>query len=295
LYVAHVEQEIEQKYLQHNGPLNQDGSRRKTMKSFMKHSTCSAADFLHPRYAELARMLKYEPVLHRKFWEWIYIVHHLIRLNAVGPGRCGLVFGVGSERLPALFASMGSSIVATDAPVEIMTGSGFLQSGEHASGLDNLRQPSIVDNNVFDKLVSYRACDMNKIDPALTEFDFNWSSCCFEHLGSLQAGHEFVINAVENTLKVGGIAVHTTEFNLSSNEDTWASGPTVIYRLQDIERLANELRSRGHEVDPILIAPHVHKLDFHVDVPPYNQDPHLKLALGEYVCTSVGLVIRRGY
>ena len=260
----------------------------------MLHSTCCAADVLHPRYAEIANMFHHPVTRHRKQWEWVYIVHHLIRMNAVGPGRRGLVFGVGSEPLPALFASMGAQIVATDAPVDVMLYAGFRSTGEHADGVTMLRHPEIIDNGLFDSLVSFQQCDMNNIDPNLRNFDFNWSSCCFEHLGSLEAGIEFVINAVERTLKVGGIGVHTTEYNISSDETTVESGPTVIYRKQDIESLADRLRSRGHSVDPIVIAPHVHPLDFHVDVPPFSHDPHLKLVLSEYVCTSIGLVIRRG-
>jgi hypothetical protein len=242
----------------------------------------------------MTAMINSPLMLHRKLWEWIFIIHHLVRLNAIGPGRRGLVFGVGSEVLPALFASMGASVVATDAPVEIMQESGFLQSGEHAQSLSRLRHPEIIENALFDRLVSFRTCDMNNIDPNLRNFDFNWSSCCFEHLGSLEAGMKFVENAVEKTLKVGGIAVHTTEYNLTSNAATVESGPTVLYRHRDIDELARRLREKGHHVDPILIAPHVHQLDFHVDLPPYKQDPHLKLLLWDYVCTSIGIVVRRG-
>ena len=34
--------------------------------------------------------------------------------------------------------------------------------------------------------------------------------------------------------------------------------------------------------------------DYLVDVPPYRKDPHLKLQVGQYVTTSVGVVCRRG-
>lgn len=105
---------------------------------------------------------------------------------------------------------------------------------------------------------------------------------------------QFVVNAVEKTLRVGGIAVHTTEFNASSNDPTVAEGGTVIYRLRDIEELVARLRDRGHEVQPFVIGPTAHALDYHVDVPPYQHDIHLKLLLTGYVTTSVGLVVRRG-
>ena len=103
-----------------------------------------------------------------------------------------------------------------------------------------------------------------------------------------------MINAVEKTLKVGGVAVHTTEFNASSNDATVAEGDTVIYRLRDMEQLVTRLRDRGHQVEPFVVGPTAHALDYHVDVPPYKHDIHLKLLLAGYVTTSVGLVVRRG-
>ena len=135
---------------------------------------------------------------------------------------------------------------------------------------------------------------MNNIAPELNGFDFNWSSCCFEHLGNLEAGVQFVINAVEKTLRVGGVAVHTTEFNLSSNDDTIEEGITVIYRRRDIVAMVQRLRDRGHIVKPFTVAPDSHYWDFHVDMPPYAKEPHLKLLLQQYVATSVGIVVQRG-
>lgn len=103
----------------------------------------------------------------------------------------------------------------------------------------------------------------------------------------------FVINSVEQTLKSGGVACHTTEFNLSSNDHTVDNDSTVIYRLNDINELADRLRARGHHVEPIVIAPDAHFMDFYVDVPPYTDLPHLKLKLGKYITTSIGIVVKK--
>ena len=261
---------------------------------FAPFSTCSTADFLHPRFAEICSLLKLGFGWHRKIWEWVFIVHYLLESDVIKPGNKGLVFGVGMERLPALFASMGATIVATDAPDEISEKTGWKDSGQYSNALNGLRHADSFDSNAFDANVSFQRCDMNNIQAELTGFDFNWSSCCFEHLGSLEAGIQFVINAVENTLKVGGIAVHTTEFNLSSNEETVEVGGTVIFRHRDIIELIERLESRGHIVQPLIVAPDAHYWDFYVDVPPYATIPHLKLMLDKYVATSVGIVVRRG-
>ncbi|MGH8779172.1 hypothetical protein [Paraburkholderia sp.] len=260
---------------------------------FMQYSTCSAADMMHPRYAEICRMIALPPMYQRKFWEWAYIIHHLHSAGALAEGKRGLGFGVGQERLPALFAKLGCEIVATDAPPEIGVSSGWSTTGQHSAALSELKFPAVVDDAVFDAKVSHRFCDMNLIDSSLTGFDFTWSSCCFEHLGSLEAGLQFVINSVEKTLKPGGIAVHTTEYNLSSNDETVTDGPTVIYRRRDMEDLVSRLLARGHEVQPFIIAPHAHALDFHVDAPPYTNNPHLKLRLLGHTTTSVGIFVRR--
>ncbi|MGF6645845.1 class I SAM-dependent methyltransferase [Paraburkholderia sp. GAS82] len=260
---------------------------------FMQHSICSAIDFLHPRYREICAMLGHPPLYQRKLWEWVFIIHHLLEAGMLTEGRRGLVFGVGRERLPALFAKMGCEIVATDAPAEFSASSEWSVSGQHSTALAELKYPEIVPDEVFEARVTHQSCDMNAIDEQLTGFDFTWSSCCFEHLGDLEAGLQFVINSVEKTLKPGGIAVHTTEYNLGSNEDTLESGATVIYRKRDIDDLIRRLRERGHEVKPFIVAPHAHPLDFHIDAPPYGGDPHLKLRLASYMATSVGIVVRR--
>jgi hypothetical protein len=87
---------------------------------------------------------------------------------------------------------------------------------------------------------------MNHIPSHLADrFDFCWSTCSFEHLGSLEHGLRFVENSI-GTLKVGGIAVHTTEFNLSSDADTLESPNLSVYRRRDIEKLVKALEQAGH-------------------------------------------------
>jgi hypothetical protein len=261
---------------------------------FMAYSTCSVADIMHPRFAQVAAMINHPPLPHRKVWEWIFIIHHLKEAGVLQEGKRGIVFGVGREQLPSLFASLGAEVVATDAPDDIGQARGWKGTAQHSAALSQIKYADIVDEKVFERKVSMRACDMNKIDPDLKDFDFTWSSCCFEHLGSLEAGMQFVVNSVERTLKIGGTAVHTTEFNLSSNTDTVTEGDTVIYRKRDIEELVKRLEDRGHHVQPFRVAPDSHYLDSFVDVPPYTSNPHLKLQLGKFVATSVGLVITRG-
>ena len=135
---------------------------------------------------------------------------------------------------------------------------------------------------------------MNDISDSLTEYDFCWSSCAFEHLGSIQNGIDFFINSVEKTLKVGGVACHTTELNLTSDIDTLETGGCVLYRKRDLVQLSAALEERGHWVEPLRIEPGDLPPDYLVDIPPYASNPHLKVLLAPYVTTSVGIFARRG-
>lgn len=132
--------------------------------------------------------------------------------------------------------------------------------------------------------------DMTEIPDDLGEFDFSWSSCAFEHLGSLDAGCSFVMDQTR-LVRPGGVAVHTTELNVSSNDDTIDSGGTVLFRRRDIEELANRLRGEGYVITLDLSEGDTPE-DQHVDVPPFS-DTHLRTTLGEFVTTSVALIIEK--
>lgn len=262
---------------------------------FMQNSDCSSVDFQSERFVEICRELKCDPIYHRKQWEWVFIIHHLRRKGSIAWNSRGLVFGVGTEPLPSLFAKHGAEIVATDAPPEVIQGAGWSTTNQHAEDLEAIFKDEIIDREDFLRRVSHRYCDMNNIPVELSDFDFCWSSCCLEHLGSLEKGIEFIVNSVEKTLRIGGVACHTTELNLSSNDETVTTGPTVIYRKRDIEGIASTLRGRGHEVDEIVFSNSQNFVDSFVDIPPYADGmPHIRLELEKYVVTSVGLVITRG-
>lgn len=257
---------------------------------YMAASNALARDFLHPEFQKFCRIINAPISLHRKLWEWAFIYERLRRMGVLRPGTNGLVFGVGTEPLPSVFASLGAHITATDAPV----GHNWDRSGDASEHRNRLFHPDKLDRKSFKEHVTFEYCDMNDIPSHLTNYDFCWSSCSFEHLGSIEQGIDFVINSVERSLKVGGVACHTTELNLSSNDQTIETGGTVIYRRKDLERLCRMLEERGHWVEPLRIEPGNLPPDYFVDVPPYLSDPHLKLLIGSYVATSVGIVARRG-
>lgn len=231
--------------------------------------------------------------LHRKLWEFCYVCEVLEQNQMLQPGKKGLGFGVGTEPLTSLFAKYGVQVLATDQDFNQAQQQGWVASNQHANEKSNLNARGICDPQQFDTLVSLRAVDMNHIPQDLNGgFDFVWSCCSLEHLGSIKNGLDFIKNSVK-CLKKGGIAVHTTEYNLSSYKDTVTSGPTVIFRRGDIFKVAAELIKQGYEVRDLNFHRGNGPVDDFIDFPPYAQDPHIKLRLYQYDCTSIGLIIRR--
>ena len=209
----------------------------------------------------------------------------------LSPGRRGLGFGTGREPLPSVFANAGVEVTATDAPADLDFSSAWAQSAQWSKGLEDLWQPDLVDKESFFSRVSFRPADMNEIPAELRGFDFCWSACCLEHLGSIRKGLDYIRNSLD-TLKPGGVSIQTTEFNMKSNDDTLETAALVLFRKQDIEQVIYELTEDGHTVEPLNLWPGAMPVDEHIDLPPFSL-PHLKLALEGHQTTSIGLIITK--
>lgn len=252
---------------------------------------CTQAQLAEPWFAKWCNALGEPPLAHRKNWEFAYIAEVLDSLGQLEPGRRGLGFGVGREPLVPAFANRGVQILATDLAPQSREALGWVHSNQHSVGIDGMLRPGTCDPIKFRELVSWRPVDMRDLPADLLNFDFCWSACSLEHLGSLAAGWNFVEQSMA-TLAPGGIAVHTTEFNLSSNDDTIEEGPTVVYRERDVLGLKDRLESAGHEVAAVDLFHGDGLLDHYVDVPPYADEPVLRFLFEAYALTSVAIVVR---
>lgn len=229
--------------------------------------------------------------LHRKIWELAFIASALADAGMLKPTKYGLGFGVGKEPLVPLFASLGCNLLATDQAEDLALNNGWSASNQFAGKLEGLNEKGLCEDKVFRKLVSFRTVDMREIPKEITGLDFTWSSCAFEHLGSIDAGLEFVTRQMD-CLRPGGVAVHTTEFNVSSITDTITHGPTVLFRKSDLMELEKALRRRGHKVKfDFTLDTTEH--DTHIDRPPFSGS-HLRLESDGYTITSYGIVIQKG-
>jgi hypothetical protein len=251
---------------------------------------CRQADFSSPAYAAWCERFGQTPKWHRKQWEFFYILQSLYERGRLAPGMRGVGFGVGREPLASVMATFGASSVATDMSADAARSQGWMGSGQFATQLADLNLRGFCPPEDFARLVTYREVDMNAIPADLGEFDFAWSSCALEHLGTLRKGLDFILNSSKH-LKPGGVGVHTTEYNLSSNDVTIASGHTSLYRKQDLVLLERELSDMGCRLVPLDLDPGHGALDHYVDVPPFSGDVHLRRQLQEFSVTSIGLIV----
>ena len=250
-----------------------------------------------PAYVRWLDLLDEHNTYHRKSWEWCFIMEALDRHHALRPGQRVLGFGVGREPIVPALAAHGVTVVATDQP-SAQAGA-WSTSGQHASELDAIRRPAVCPDDRFTQLVSFEPVDMTAIPRFLHNFDGLWSSCCFEHLGTPDAGFDFVMAAME-CLRPGGVAVHTTEFDCVDHVDLAVHGSVAagdyvcFYRARDLRRLVRRLRGAGHSVKCNFYVSSSHPSERKVDVQPYTHDPHMRLQVGDRVMTSFGLEIVKG-
>lgn len=245
------------------------------------------------------------PVLfHRKLWEYAYVLQHMWDHGILGPGKRALGFGCGQEPVPSLLAAMGVSTTITDLMPDAREAQNWSGSQQHTASRDSCFYPHIVDREAFDAHVALRYVDMRAIPADLTDFDCCWSICALEHLGSIQAGLDFIRNAL-STLKPGGVAIHTTELNYLSEDQTVDNWPTVLFLRKHFEDLTARLTAEGHEVVPLDFNVGSDPLDLFVDLPPYPDawsayeasifppSMHLKLSIAGFASTCFGITVRR--
>lgn len=252
---------------------------------------CTQADIESDWFAFWAREMKTAIIYQRKLWELCYVSQALHQRGMLKPGKRGLVFGCGEEPLPSLFVKWGCSVLATDLTPQEAKLKGWLDSRQHAGSLEKLKRREICPDDAALARIEHRFVDMNEIPRDLDgAFDFCWSACALEHLGSIQKGADFIENSLR-TLKPGGIAVHTTEFNLRDGDtiDNWV---TVLYQQKHIEKIVERLSRKGHSVAPVDFASGSGFVDGFVDLPPWSEATmHLKLSVDGFPCTSIGLII----
>jgi 2-polyprenyl-3-methyl-5-hydroxy-6-metoxy-1,4-benzoquinol methylase len=267
------------------------------------------SDFESDWYRYWMQKLKIPFNFHRKNWEWAYIIQVLFNNGMLIPEKACIGFGCGVELLPSFFASKGCTVLATDQPPS-NEDSRRWEVSQYLKSIDLLFKPELLDRKTFEEKVSVRYIDMNELPNDLYgSFDFCWSSCVVEHLGSIEKGLNFLKN-VTKVLKPGGISVHTIEFNYLDTVATLDNCPNVIFKRSDIERLASELKAVNAKMFPLDFSKGTGLLDIYIDLPPFPLQklsgininateiypkgvPHINLWLDGFPSTSFGVIIKR--
>jgi 2-polyprenyl-3-methyl-5-hydroxy-6-metoxy-1,4-benzoquinol methylase len=272
----------------------------------LRSKPSTQADMESDWVAYWAKRLGIQVLYHRKIWEFCYVLQALSEHGALRPGNRGLGFGCGQEPIPSLLASMGINVTVTDLETAAAKQKGWVASNQHAANLDSCFNSNLVDRSVFLDHVHFEYADMNAIPSHLSDYDFCWSICAFEHLGNISKGLDFVENSLK-PLVSGGIAVHTTEFNFSNDEKTIDNWPTVLFQRKHFQEIVDRLRNKGHVVAELDFDVGSKPLDKFLDLPPFVEDfkgitrhlwsggvSHLKLVIDGFPSTCFGLIVKKG-
>lgn len=252
--------------------------------------------------AHWASELKTPVIYHRKLWELTYVLQAIFEHGHLTPAARGLGFGCGREPIASYLASAGVAVTITDLAHAEAHARGWVQTDQHVDGLEAAHMPHLVSREVFSEKVDHAFVDMNAIPPTLRDYDFCWSTCAMEHLGSIKQGLAFVENSLA-TVRPGGLSVHTMEFNVESDGPTIDNWVTVLFQRKHIETLAAELRARGHIVAELNFDTGTKPMDQFIDVPPWLHDLppeywnrlgnpyHLKVGIDGFVSTCFGIIV----
>lgn len=228
---------------------------------------CNTEDLLSLEYKTFCTDIKVTPIFNRKYWEWFTIYNKIIKhFNNSLKEKKGLGFATGGsvkngsntpmEPLVELFMKYGANITATDIDIS------------PDMDLNDLDLKGIVEKDIFFRSIKVDHIDMNNISDGYLkpQFDFIWSSCAIEHLGSIKLGLDFVKNSL-SCLKSGGIAIHTTEYNVNSNTEHCDHIHSCIYSQTDILNFKNDVESLGYIVRPINFTRENNSINNYVDNP----------------------------
>lgn len=263
------------------------------------------ADLESDWLAYWAQRLKVPVVFHRKLWELCYAMQAFHNAGVLGAGKRGLGFGCGTEPLASLLASYAVDVVVTDLDPAAQNVAGWAATNQHTQALDHAYMPDLVERAVFDRHVSLEYVDMNHIPTHLRDFDFCWSICAMEHLGTIANGLNFIEKSLD-VLKLGGVAVHTTEFNFTRDDITFDNWGTVLFQKKHFQDIAQRLQDQGHQVAALDFNVGNKPLDKFIDIPPYPHDMttsmrevwgegnnHIKLSIDGIPSTCFGLIVTK--
>lgn len=266
----------------------------------LSSKVCSQADIESEWFKYWCNELHFEPLYLRKLWEYAYILQILFENNYLKENNTVIGFGCGSEPIPAYLANKGLKVLATDLDPNNSASKGWTNSNQLLINKDLLYKPDLISKTLFEENIQTEFVDMNKLPTKENLFDIGYSICALEHLGSIENGLNFIENSL-NLIKKNGVVIHTTEYNYTQTEETIDNQSTVLFLRKHFEALKIKLEKKGHKVLALNFDLGNEFFDNYIDLPPFyltnninnvnNQEPHLKLLLGDFPATCFGFVV----
>lgn len=229
----------------------------------------TTAQLAEPAFREAATRLGPIAGTSADEWQAAYVYQALKRYGMIEAGARGVGFGVEDGPLPAVLAAAGVTVLATD------IGAPAQEGADADAALAHLARPTLCDAASFARNVTRRDIWLSPIPRDLVNYDFLWSIGAADRLGTIAAGLAFIEEAMI-CLRPGGLAVHTVAFDPDGARQVVDGGRTPPFVRPDLERLALNLVSRGHEVAQIRI-----------------DNPFVRGRRGDRMLPAFGLIARR--
>src|SRR4030042_3099849 len=172
----------------------------------LRSKICDAADWFDPELLTVIQQhLQEVPRFHRKQWEFAMIFLMLQKLGLLNNRNIGLSMGGGKELLLYAIARQINKLIVTDL-YDPSTEWDCARTGDPDEFI-KMNKPFPVD----DSHVQALRMDMLQLEFKDETFDFCYSSCAIEHIGSDTDFRQHLQEAYR-VLKPGGIYILTTEF-----------------------------------------------------------------------------------
>lgn len=245
---------------------------------------CTQSQFDDEAFTEIAEAMAVHHRPGRAEWEQAWIISMLASLGLVAEGKRGIAIETREERVAAVIAARGVTVLATGAEA---LGRDALEARRNM-----LFHPAVVHAADFEERVRFHRLDPREIGRVeQDDIDFCVSLDMPGRLGSVEATLEFLMASLA-PLKPGGVALHTLPFNLTSDQMTWEFPGLTLLRRRDIEELHRRLAREGHAMLPFNTHPGHAPEDERVTSVPGAMPGH-RQRNGVLVSTSFGLAIRK--
>ena len=259
---------------------------------------CDAADWFRPEVLEVIKNeLREFPRFHRKQWEFAMIFLALRQCGLVRSDKVGLSMGGGKERLLYALAQHIKQLVVTDL-YAARTNWDCAKTDDPEKFLRS-DKPFPVDDS---KLKVLRM-DMRDLKFPDQTFDFCYSSCAVEHIGTRSDFLEH-FNEVARVLKDDGVYVMTTEVHYGDktieDQNNYVFSPNYLIELLAESQLIPiddcDARIAQHAIN-FPLPSNINKLLYngsgHMLTRLLDNTPHVQLLRGSHPFTSGLFILRK--